>query len=83
MRTQPDALVRLEKINQKTDEARAEAQKIMAERRDEQPKARTRELIELGGIISIVEFPVDRGTLAALPVGARPDEDSRHADQGT
>ncbi|SAL06688.1 Conjugal transfer protein TraD [Caballeronia calidae] len=60
---QLDALVRLEKINQKADEARVEAQKAMAERRDEQRKARTRELIELGGIISMVEFPVDRGTL--------------------
>ncbi|QQC67877.1 conjugal transfer protein TraD [Paraburkholderia ginsengisoli] len=60
---QLDAMVRLEKINQKADEARVAAQKVMAERRDEQRKARTRELIELGGIVSMVDFPVDRGTL--------------------
>lgn len=35
----------------------------MAERRDQQRKARTRELIELGGIVAMVDFPVDRGTL--------------------
>jgi hypothetical protein len=60
---QLDAMVRLEKINQKADEARVAAQKIMAERRDGQRKARTRELIELGGIVSMVEFPDDKGVL--------------------
>ncbi|OTP78477.1 conjugal transfer protein TraD [Caballeronia sordidicola] len=60
---QLDAMVRLEKINQKADEARLAAQKIMAERRDGQRKARTRELIELGGIVSMVEFPDDKAVL--------------------
>ena len=60
---QLDALVRLEKVNQRAEEAKLAAQKVMAERRDQQRKARTRELIELGGIVSMVDFPVDRGTL--------------------
>lgn len=60
---QLDALVRLEKVNQRAEEAKAAAQKVMAERRDQQRKARTRELIELGGIVAMVDFPVDRGTL--------------------
>ncbi|QCP55138.1 hypothetical protein FAZ95_39105 [Trinickia violacea] len=60
---QLDALVRLEKVNQKAEEAKAEVARMMAERRDQVRKARTRELIELGGIVSMANFPVDRGVL--------------------
>jgi hypothetical protein len=58
-----DVLVRLEKINQKAEETRAEAARMMAGRRDGQRKARAHALIQLGGIVSMVDFPVDRGTL--------------------
>ncbi|MBK3823313.1 hypothetical protein, partial [Paraburkholderia aspalathi] len=59
---QLDKLVRLEKINQKADAMKAEAARMLSARREDQRKARTRELIELGGIVSMVDFPVDRGT---------------------
>ncbi|KUY63383.1 hypothetical protein WI25_28685 [Burkholderia cepacia] len=60
---QIDALVRLEKVNQKAEEAKAEVARMMADRREQERKARTRELIELGGIVSMTGFPVDRGML--------------------
>ncbi|WP_166679230.1 MULTISPECIES: conjugal transfer protein TraD [Paraburkholderia] len=60
---QLDKLVRLEKINQKADSMKAEAARMLSERRENQRRAHTRELIELGGIVPMVDFPVDRGTL--------------------
>lgn len=58
-----DMLVRLEKINERAEEAKLAAFKIVQDRKDEARKARTRRLIELGGIVEMVEFPTDRGTL--------------------
>jgi hypothetical protein len=58
-----DALVRLEKLNAKAEEAKANVARRMAERREEERRARTRELIELGGIVAMVDFPFDRGLL--------------------
>ncbi|WP_322074704.1 conjugal transfer protein TraD [Burkholderia cepacia] len=58
-----DALVRLEKINERAEEAKLAAFKIVQERKDAARKERTRRLIELGGIVEMVDFPVDRGTL--------------------
>ncbi|WP_082902765.1 conjugal transfer protein TraD [Paraburkholderia ginsengiterrae] len=60
---QLDKLVRLEKINQKADVMKAEAARMLSARREDQRKAHTRELIDLGGVVSTVDFPVDRGTL--------------------
>ncbi|USX11231.1 conjugal transfer protein TraD [Paraburkholderia fungorum] len=76
---QLDKLVRLEKINQKADAMKAEAARMLSARREDQRKARTRELIELGGIVSMVDFPVDRGTLTGVLLWAldqfRTDDD--------
>ncbi|MGZ2749931.1 conjugal transfer protein TraD [Burkholderia stagnalis] len=60
---QLDALVRLEKINVKAEEAKTEVARLMAERREQARRARTHELIELGGIVTMVDFPTDRGVL--------------------
>ncbi|MFL9860015.1 conjugal transfer protein TraD [Paraburkholderia madseniana] len=79
---QLDKLVRLEKINQKADAMKAEAARMLSARREDQRKARTRELIELGGIVSMVDFPVDRGTLTGALLWAldqfRTDDDLQH-----
>lgn len=65
---QLDALLKAEKANEKADEARAKAYKVMNARREDERKARTRELIELGGIVSMVDFPTDKGLLAGALV---------------
>jgi len=79
---QLDKLVRLEKINQRADAMRAEAARMLSARREDQRKARTRELIELGGIVSMVNFPVDRGTLTGALLWALDqfgtDDDLQH-----
>lgn len=58
-----DMLVRLEKINERAEEAKLAAFKIVQDRKDEARKARTRRLIELGGMVEMLDFPTDRGTL--------------------
>lgn len=58
-----DALVKLEKLNERAEEAKVAALKVVAERKEAARKARTRQLIELGGIVEMLDFPVDRGTL--------------------
>ena len=72
----------MEKINQQAEVAKAEAARILNARREDQRKARTRELIELGGIVSMVDFPVDRGTLTGTLLWAldhfRTDDDLAH-----
>ncbi|CAE6864839.1 hypothetical protein R75465_07886 [Paraburkholderia aspalathi] len=72
-------LVRLEKLVQQQEAAKAEAFRILSARREEQRKARTRELIELGGIVAMVDFPVDRGTLTGALLWAL-DQMKTHAD---
>lgn len=61
---QLDALLKAEKANEKAEEARAKAYKVLNARREDERKARTRELIELGGVVALVEFPTDKGLLA-------------------
>ncbi|MBK3823589.1 conjugal transfer protein TraD, partial [Paraburkholderia aspalathi] len=57
--------------------------RMLSARREDQRKARTRELIELGGIVSMVDFPVDRGTLTGALLWAldqfKTEDDLQHA----
>jgi Conjugal transfer protein TraD len=61
---QLDALIKVEKINEKAEVAKAQAYKIIHARKEEGRKARTRELIELGGIVQLTNFEKDKGLLA-------------------
>jgi hypothetical protein len=79
---QIDALVRLEKINEKADEAKSAALRMLNARREEQRKLRTQQLIELGGVVTMVDFSMDRGTLAGALLWALDqfgtDDDLQH-----
>ncbi|MES2208476.1 MAG: conjugal transfer protein TraD [Pseudomonadota bacterium] len=63
---QLDALLKVEKINERAELAKVQAYKIVNARKEETRKARTRELIELGGIVQLTEFEKDKGLLAGV-----------------
>jgi Conjugal transfer protein TraD len=63
---QLDALLKVEKINERAEQAKVQAYKIINARKEEGRKARTRELIELGGIVQLTDFEKDKGLLAGV-----------------
>jgi Conjugal transfer protein TraD len=60
---QLDALLKVERINERAEEAKIKAYKIVQARKEQSRKERTRELIELGGIVQLTQFEKDKGLL--------------------
>ncbi len=65
-----DQLMRMERINMKADEAKAETEKLLRARRAEQEKARAKALAELGAVVDRVGFPLEPGLLAGVLLDA-------------
>ncbi|AOI94121.1 hypothetical protein WS58_16705 [Burkholderia pseudomultivorans] len=61
-----DQLMRMERINMKADEAKAETEKLLRARRVEQEKARAKAHAELGAVVEAVGFPLERDLLAGV-----------------
>ncbi|KVS16155.1 conjugal transfer protein TraD [Burkholderia multivorans] len=65
-----DQLMRLERINMKAEEAKADTEKLLRARRLEQEKARAKALAELGAVVDAVGFPLDPNILAGVLLDA-------------
>ncbi|MGY4838003.1 conjugal transfer protein TraD [Burkholderia pyrrocinia] len=61
-----DQLMRMERINMKADEAKAETEKLLRTRRLEQERARAKAHAELGAVVEEVGFPLERDLLAGV-----------------
>lgn len=56
-----ETLWRLERVNEKADQARVKAYRIVNEKRSTERKARDRRLIQLGALAEMAGLDVDRG----------------------
>ncbi|HDR9018840.1 TPA: hypothetical protein QDB15_005458 [Burkholderia vietnamiensis] len=65
-----DQLMRMERINMKADEAKAETEKLLRARRLEQERARAKAHAELGAVVEQVGFPLERDLLAGVLLDA-------------